>query len=714
MASNLKTKKGIVLFLFLVSFFLVCTVSFAKPVTVETAMQVGANWMLQQTGIDHQIIECTSPSSRDDFQDGIIPYYIFNMDPAGWVIVSGDDIAYPIIGYSPQGMVDPGDMPPAFIEWMALIEKEIKEEINIDSEPLLSIETAWEKLDVTDYDASDYKVLDEAVSPLIKTTWSQGKYYNRSCPADSAGPDGHVYVGCVATAAGQIMKYHNWPTTGTGSHSYTHSKYGTLSANFGATTYNWGSMPASGQLTSYNTAVATMLYHVGVSVDMDYGTSGSGASSSDIPAALRTYFKYNADNFVNRSSYSTTSWLAKLKADHDAGRPVYYRSPGHAFICDGYSGTDYFHFNWGWNGSYDGYFYLDDLTPGSHNYNADQGANFGIYPAGGTTTGRAEIIGTWGNGIFYRNVATNTWTQMYAATPGGAIAAGDVTADGRADLVACWASGLWYQSGASLGWTKVWDGAPSKVACGDVTGDGRAEIIGTWGNGIFYRNVATSTWTQMYAAIPSGPIAAGDVTGDGKADLVACWTSGLWYQSGASLGWTKVWDGAPSKVACGDVTGDGRAEIIGTWGNGIFYRNVATSTWTQMYAAIPSGPIAAGDVTGDGKADLVACWTSGLWYQSGASLGWTKVWDGAPSKVACGNVTGDSAAAETDMLDGEANTTAPGPEVTADNAGELTSAAGGAVADMDGPTVPGVADADMMSKAAATPGPEVTADNAKN
>ena len=89
-----------------------------------------------------------------------------------------------------------------------------------------------------------------------------------------------------------------------------------------------------------------------------------------------------------------------------------------------------------------------------------------------TVVGRAEIIGTWGNGIFYRNLATSTWTQMYPYIPEGTrpIAAGDVTGDGRADLVACWNSGLWYQNGATLGWTKVWAAAPGKVACGDVTG----------------------------------------------------------------------------------------------------------------------------------------------------------------------------------------------------------------------------------------------------
>ena len=250
--------------------------------------------------------------------------------------------------------------------------------------------------------------------------------------------------------------------------------------------------------------------------------------------------------------------------------------------------------------------------------------------------GRAEIIGTW-NGIWYRNLANDSWAQTYAWVPDGPIASGDVTADGRADIVTCWASGLWYQNGATRGWTQVYNSAPGKVAAGDITGDGRAEIVGTW-NGIWYRNLVGG-WTQTYAYVPNGAIAVGDVTGDGRADMVSCWASGLWYQNGATLGWVKVYAGAPGKLAVADITGDGRAEIIGTW-NGIWYWN-PVGGWTQMYAGVPSGPIAAGDVTGDGRADVVSCWGSGLWYQNGANFGWTNVYGSAPTKLAVGNITGD-------------------------------------------------------------------------
>jgi len=208
------------------------------------------------------------------------------------------------------------------------------------------------------------------------------EYYNASCPADAAGPDGHVWAGCVATAMAQVMKYHNYPTTGTGSHSYSHPTYGTLSANFGETTYNWASMPDS--LSDYNSDVAKLLYHIGVSVDMDYAPDGSGAYMSDAAYALETYFKYsNSLSYVWKSSYSTDEWTTILRTEIDNKRPILYSghgTGGHAFVCDGYSGSDYFHFNWGWGGSEDNYFYLNDLTPGSYDFTDSQGAVIGIRP----------------------------------------------------------------------------------------------------------------------------------------------------------------------------------------------------------------------------------------------------------------------------------------------------------------------------------------------
>ena len=168
-----------------------------------------------------------------------------------------------------------------------------------------------------------------------------------------------------------------------------------------------------------------------------------------------------------------------------------------------------------------------------------------------------EIIGTWENGIWYRDVAASKWTQMTADVTMGDIAAGDFSGDGKADVASSWDNlGLWYQDGVTLAWTKIDNLPPMRVTAGDVTGDGRDEVIGTWNNGIWYWNVATSTWTQMTAEVTIGDIAAGDFSGDGKADVASSWPSGLWYQDGATSAWTKIDNLPPMRVTAGDVTGN--------------------------------------------------------------------------------------------------------------------------------------------------------------
>ena len=215
-----------------------------------------------------------------------------------------------------------------------------------------------------------------SVSPMLTTTWNQSPYYNNLCP-DSAGV--HAVTGCTATATAQVMKFWNWPVTGTGSHTYTDDNFGTLSANFGATTYQWSSMPNalnSSSTTAQINAVATLMFHVGVAVEMDYGIGSSGAYTnsygySDLACsenALKDYFSYkNTIHSVYKDQTTDAVWVSVLTAEMDAGRPVIesgHGGGGHAFVVDGYDNNGLFHINWGWGSAYDGYFAHDALNPG--------------------------------------------------------------------------------------------------------------------------------------------------------------------------------------------------------------------------------------------------------------------------------------------------------------------------------------------------------------
>jgi PKD repeat protein len=224
------------------------------------------------------------------------------------------------------------------------------------------------------------------VTPMITTHWDQGCFYNEKCPADTAStaPCYHAVAGSGAVAMAQIMKYYNFPAQGNGSHTYVHPVYGNLYVNFSAATYDWLNMPQT--LTSSNDAVSTLIYHCGVGQEMNYGPAVSTSGSALIDTAFRNYFSYNpAAVWKWKADYPADQWMAMLRAELDAGRPLlYYGNNGGTeeqfFICDGYEGTDHFHFNWGAGGTDDGFYYLNDLTPGTHNYTFAQGAIFGLSP----------------------------------------------------------------------------------------------------------------------------------------------------------------------------------------------------------------------------------------------------------------------------------------------------------------------------------------------
>ena len=316
-------------------------------------------------------------------------YYVFNVASGGFVIVSADDAAYPILGYSEQGSFASKSLPQAYIKWVASYEKQLRYLVQQQPQPTAQIAQAWESLEVQS----------TTVGPLLTTTWNQSPHYNGSCPYDTQTQE-HTVTGCVATAMAQIMKHHQHPQKGIGFHSYNHPTYGTLAANFGLTEYAWDQMPDA--IFSSNSAVAQLNYHCGVSVEMDYGVNESGAAGAVlVRPALRKYFQYEAE-IAERADYTDTEWISLLRTELDEGRPIYYEGSGtgggHAFVCDGYQGDGFFHFNWGWGGYMDGYYYIGDLSPadlgtggGSGGYNSNQKIVYQIQPAESPVTITPEL-----------------------------------------------------------------------------------------------------------------------------------------------------------------------------------------------------------------------------------------------------------------------------------------------------------------------------------
>ena len=378
----------------------------AKPVDSATARLIANTWM-SAMGMKNtaSLVDVTSQSPFTEF-------YLFASDAGGFILISADDCVMPVLGYAVDNQFPVKEMPIHVQSFLEGYEREIRFYKERESQHpttsggLSEVSRQWQMLTNGEMPPAP---LTTAVAALMTTTWNQSPYYNIFCPYDeneNGSGNHHIVTGCVATATAQVMKYHNHPATGFGSHSYTHSSYGTLSADFGNTTYQWANMPnalnASSSETQVN-AVATLMYHIGVADEMYYDLTsnggsgalnynGSGVLQASSQSALMKHFKYRPDMAaIARDNYSDSEYCAILRAELDQSRPILYSGfggGGHSFVLDGYNNAGQFHVNWGWGGNHDGYFTIGALNPSgsgiggnlSGTYNVDNTALIGIRP----------------------------------------------------------------------------------------------------------------------------------------------------------------------------------------------------------------------------------------------------------------------------------------------------------------------------------------------
>ena len=351
----------------------------ARPVDQETAKRLGqsfvkANFEFTRQSSDLNLVQ-TAYSDR-----GEACYYIYNVGKTGFVIIAADDNYRPIIGYSDEGTFNPDDMAPALADYLEIVRRGVMA-ASTSATASYTVAADWTMLEKTGRLVSRHGGREDGY--LVETKWNQNYPYNYFCPLGNGGPGGHCYAGCVATAAAQVMKFWDHPLQGQGSHTYfpeDHPEYGPLTVNFSEAVYDWENMTNS--ITSDSPlvnieAVAQLIYHVGVSVDMNYRPSSSGASTGKLCETMPQYFHYTdrMDNLY-REDYSHEEYMQLIISAIDMGWPMAHRGGGHAYVLDGYNDNDMVHFNWGWGGSSDGWFNIDE-----HDYADGESVIYNYVPA---------------------------------------------------------------------------------------------------------------------------------------------------------------------------------------------------------------------------------------------------------------------------------------------------------------------------------------------
>ena len=423
----------------------------AERISQEDAALVANNFMnvASATGVKKSVqpMKLKKAASATENQ-----YYVYeNANGEGWVMVAANDVAHPILAYSETGQFRTDNQPANLKVWLNGYNKQIKRAEQDGLVAPESIQQEWKNLRKGARKAQ----ATEVVAPLIKTGWDQDAPFWNLCPKKSGT---NCYTGCVATAMAQVMNYWQWPVKGTGSHSVTVSgtKY---TVNFGNTTYDWANMldryDTGSPTNAQKNAVATLMYHCGVACDMEYGTAdegGSGAWTIDYNGyysgkgemcaekALTQFFGYNTETVIGyyrdggsgMKTWTKAEWIAMLKGELDAARPIMYAGVGcddpndnnscygHSFVCDGYDSNNLFHFNFGWTNWCDGYYDIDALEttdPGSGggngNYSLDQDVIVGIMPPG------KDVNVTWmaDGQQFDKTVASSGILSLPASNP---------------------------------------------------------------------------------------------------------------------------------------------------------------------------------------------------------------------------------------------------------------------------------------------------------
>ncbi|MBP5709966.1 MAG: C10 family peptidase [Bacteroidales bacterium] len=367
--------KKLVLLLTVISFF---TANYAAPVSERDAAVVAKSFCIEKMANFNSSDAITLAEEVADV------YYRFNIGEKGFVIVSASDLVSPILAYSFEN---------DFVENPAanyLLDRYSKEIADIEGRRAPQnqrVSEVW-----THYMAEpfmpDKKRDGEELLPLLTTTWNQNMFHNTYCPWDiyaGAWYDYRVPNGCVALAMSMIMNFYQYPEHGVGGVSYVPYGYDRQTVYFSQQHYNYAAMPDN--LNFYAGQMSHLVYHCGVAVKMGYTPFGSGSTELEAKDQFETVFKYNKPALVGPAMFP--DYGDALREELSKKHPLFYTASnsggGHAFVIDGFDADGLFHVNWGWGGSSNGYFQIENLdADGSGDpYNNGENALFNLYPSTG-------------------------------------------------------------------------------------------------------------------------------------------------------------------------------------------------------------------------------------------------------------------------------------------------------------------------------------------
>lgn len=365
--------------LFFLLLFLIPLSSFAEKVSLEKALRVASHFSFGSPA--------TKAGSSLQLVAGGDEYYVFQRSGGGFVIVSGDDAAIPVLGYSPTGRFD-ADIPANCKAWLKGYEAQIQFIRSSGAGRTAQAEALWNELLVaTKAGESSY----EPQLLLTTANWDQDSPYNELCPIIDSS---RCITGCVATAAAIVARYYNYPRSCSGTipgYGFEYlGKHYDVPAHEITPEYDWDHMPMSTSSISTDRekmAIAELMYDMGTIAQASYGLDATSAYTYKLVDGMINYLGFDDHaQYLFRANYADSDWVEMLKRDLNETGPILYAGNsddgGHQFLLTGYDAKDNFYINWGWGGNGNGYYAIDAFTYGTHKYLYNHDAVLGMKPAG--------------------------------------------------------------------------------------------------------------------------------------------------------------------------------------------------------------------------------------------------------------------------------------------------------------------------------------------
>jgi len=418
-------KFGSIVFIAFLAVLLLCGALSARQTTEYEAEMVVSGWLKdnpQPLGatLGRRVRDIETFTGQDDRPS----YYIVNLEPSGYVIVSADNRIEPIIGFAADGNYDLSFDNPL----VALVTGDLGGRLEAVRNTYYLQTTAgaqadgtaqgkWRRfIDLAEDSEGGFGMMslrnpgDIRVLPLLQSKWGQAKacgdnLYNYYTPSNYP-------CGCLATSMAQVMRYYEYPTEPIGEHEfaiYVGGERGQKEKTRGGDglggPYSWSDMPLRPDVNCDNLtevqrqAIGAICYDAGIAIEMYYEPDGSGALMPDARDAMISVFKY--DNAVlgydsDRNIHENLPEMINPNLDAKAPVILAISDPfvdpdgGHAIVCDGYgyeSSTLYHHLNMGWYGADDVWYNLPDIDASNYKYTTVFGCIYNI-----STSGAGEII----------------------------------------------------------------------------------------------------------------------------------------------------------------------------------------------------------------------------------------------------------------------------------------------------------------------------------